>query len=112
MVKNQSPSSSTVDYILLMTIAGTVPPHRLLTTPSRANGESDARLSARVEQDCFNRTSSPPKTPQRYHEPHVESATHFSPGQEQHSAYESPCKAICLSRPIADMAIIKSSDIA
>lgn len=64
MVSNQSRLSPTVSYLLLMSIAETVPPHRVLTLPITTTEESVARLSAIVEEDYFNRTSSPPKTPQ------------------------------------------------
>jgi hypothetical protein len=68
-----------------MTVAETVPPHQVLTKPITANEESVTRLSASVEEDYFNRTTSHPKTPHSYHEPHVESAQYTPPGQEDHS---------------------------
>lgn len=70
-----------------MTIEETVPPHRVVNTTAAANEESAAGLSARVEEDYFNGTPSPSKIPQRYHEPHVESAPHTPPGQQDHSHY-------------------------
>jgi hypothetical protein len=70
-----------------MIIAETIPPHRVLTTPFTDKEESVARLSARIEEDFFNRTPSPPKTSQRYHKPYIESALHTPIGQKAQSHY-------------------------